>query len=71
MDAEAGRAWEEQSEAMKPDIVKLRDYAAALDAVPIPHVSDEAVAKELRLLVHRVEQACELAETWCDQQEAR
>ena len=71
MDPESVMAREERSEAMKPDIVKLREYAAAIEAVPIPAVEDKNVNWALQLLIKRVEQACELAETWCDQQEAR
>lgn len=58
-------------EAMKPDLQKLREYAEAIEAVPIPAVEDKNVNWALQLLIKRVEQACELAETWCDQQEAR
>lgn len=43
MDPEAVRAWEERSEAIKPDLQKLRDYAVSLEAVPIPAVKDAGV----------------------------
>lgn len=58
-------------EAMKPDLQKLREYAAALEAVPIPSVTDEAVKNQVMLLAGSVEDLCAFAEKWCDEQEAK
>ena len=57
-------------EAMKPDLQKLREYAAALEAVPIPSVTDAAVVGRLSQLIHQVEASCLVTEMWCDEQEA-
>lgn len=70
MDPESVRAWEELREAMKPDLQKLREYAAALEAVPVPSVKDEAVKAELLAFASAIEQSCENVEKWCDEQEA-
>lgn len=58
-------------EAMKPDIVKLREYAAALEAVPIPSVTDEDGYQVVHHANWEVERICERIEKWCDEQEAR
>lgn len=58
-------------EAMKPDLQRLRDYAAALEAVPIPEIQDKAAAHALFNLTGEVERACQRAEWWCDEQEAK
>jgi len=70
MDPESVMAREERREAMKPDLQKLREYAAALEAVPIPSVTDEAVCGWVCQLANQVDDLCALAEKWCDQQEA-
>jgi len=69
MDPESVMAREERSEAMKPDLQRLREYAAALEAVPIPSVSDDGVDHCLLRLVSRVEEAANRATDWCDEQE--
>ena len=56
-------------DAMKPDIVKLREYAAALEAVPIPSVSDPNVYQIVLNAHGEVERMCERIEKWCDEQE--
>ena len=57
-------------EQRKPDLQKLREYAAALEAVPIPSVSDEASVLELSHLVGAVGIACGNMRHYCDEQEA-
>ena len=54
---------------MKPDLQKLREYAAALEAVPIPSVTDDAVKHQVMMLSGSVEDLCAFAEKWCDEQE--
>jgi colicin import membrane protein len=69
-DAEA-KAEEARREAMKPDLQRLRDYAAALEAVPIPNVSDDSVYQIVLNMAGEVERMCQRVETWCDEQEAQ
>lgn len=55
-------------QAMKPDLQKLLDYAAALEAVPIPEVHDESACEVMLLTTKSVERICGRIESWCDEQ---
>lgn len=66
-DAEA-KAEEARREAMKPDLEKLRDYVVALEAVPIPSVSDPAVYQIVLNMTGEVERMCQRVESWIDEQ---
>ena len=63
------KAEEARREAMKPDIQKLRDYAAALESVPIPQVADAEAREMLLDHVTEVKRVAGQLEKWCDEQE--
>ena len=69
MDPEAVRAWEERSEAMKPDLQKLREYIEAVRTVEIPDISAAAVTLAIFDFHAAVLIACQKATEWCDEQE--
>lgn len=66
--AERDAAEEARKEAMKPDLEKLRDYVVALEAVPIPSVSDPAVYQIVLNMTGEVERMCQRVESWIDEQ---
>lgn len=55
-------------EAMKPDLEKLRDYVAAVEAVPIPDIQSQDVRLKLLSLTMTIEKYCGDVETWIDEQ---
>lgn len=71
MDPESVMAREERSEAMKPDIVKLREYIEAVRTVEIPDISAAAVTLAIFDFHSAVLIACQKATEWCDEQGAR
>lgn len=71
MDPESVMAREERSEAMKPDLQKLREYIEAVRTVEIPDTSAAAVTLAIFDFHAAVLIACQKAKAWCDQREAK
>jgi hypothetical protein len=58
-------------EAMKPDLVKLREYIEAVrKAIDEPEFSDASISEAASNFSGDVLGLCERAEKWCDEQEA-
>jgi hypothetical protein len=58
-------------EAMKPDLVKLREYIEAVrKAIDEPEFSDASISEAASNFSGDVLGLCERAEEWCDEQEA-